>query len=338
MDLKKEIDRRYKLQEEYLGTDKPINRIQPLVSVRIATYQHVNYIKDCIEGALMQKTTFPFEIIIGEDQSTDGTRDICIDYANKYPDKIRLFLRDRNTTVLLDENGNFKKSINSLFNVFASRGKYQAICEGDDYWTAPYKLQKQVDLMEEYTAASSCVALCSSLIHEKGEYIPNIKPIDEPIKLLELRDINHYFHTSTYLIRSSVLRKITDEYPHLLLGDTALRYLMLAEGPFVLLNEEVSVYRQTGGGVWSSLSDYNKNKKHYNLYNKLRRYHIKPFRNHYLKREIHYQKKVINNELTRKDFFYCLKLRINYFFLLHREDKVFVFRSLYKKLLRLLSQ
>jgi len=64
----------------------------PVVSVCVQTYQHVNYIKKCLEGILMQKTKFKFEIILGEDDSKDGTRDICIDYAKKYPDKIRLFL------------------------------------------------------------------------------------------------------------------------------------------------------------------------------------------------------------------------------------------------------
>jgi glycosyltransferase involved in cell wall biosynthesis len=83
------------LQREYLGNKKPINMITPLVSVTVTAYQHVNYIKECLDGIIMQKTNFDFEIIVGEDESTDGTRELCIEYAEKYPDKIRLFLRDR---------------------------------------------------------------------------------------------------------------------------------------------------------------------------------------------------------------------------------------------------
>src|SRR6476469_1008437 len=77
----------------------------PLVSVAVQTYQQNAYIRDCLEGILMQKTNFPFEILLGEDQSTDGAREVCIEYAKKYPDKIRLFLHRRENN--LKFNGNF---------------------------------------------------------------------------------------------------------------------------------------------------------------------------------------------------------------------------------------
>jgi glycosyltransferase involved in cell wall biosynthesis len=118
----------------------------PLVSVAVQTYQQNAYIKDCLQGILMQKTNFPFEILLGEDQSTDGTREICIEYAQKYPDKIRLFLHHRENSIKI--NGRQTGLFNFLYNFFSSRGKYIAICEGDDYWTDPFKLQKQVDEME----------------------------------------------------------------------------------------------------------------------------------------------------------------------------------------------
>ena len=81
MDIVKEINRRFLLQNEYLGTEKPVNKIAPLVSVTVAAYQHEIYIKKCLDGILMQQTNFPFEIIIGEDDSKDKTRAICIDYC-----------------------------------------------------------------------------------------------------------------------------------------------------------------------------------------------------------------------------------------------------------------
>src|SRR3954469_12007804 len=91
----------------------------PLVSVCVQTYQHVNYIKDCMEGILMQQTNFPFEILLGEDQSTDGTREICIEYAQKYPDKIRLFLHHRENNIKI--NGRQTGLFNFLYNFFSAR-------------------------------------------------------------------------------------------------------------------------------------------------------------------------------------------------------------------------
>ena len=158
MNFSKEISRRFLLQNEYLGTEKPVNKITPLVSVTVAAYQHENYIKKCLDGILMQKTNFPFEIIIGEDDSKDKTRAICIDYANKYQDKIRLFLRDRKLSHLYDHKGNFIKRLNGVlgFSRMSAKGKYIALCEGDDYWTDQNKLQKQVEILENNQDFSGC--------------------------------------------------------------------------------------------------------------------------------------------------------------------------------------
>jgi glycosyltransferase involved in cell wall biosynthesis len=112
----------------------------PLVTVRTYTYQHGDFIRQCIEGVLMQKTTFPFEFIIGEDFSTDGTREIVFEYAQRYPNVIRVITADYN--------------VGGMANVIRcrrrTRGKYIALCDGDDYWTDPLKLQKQVDFLESH--------------------------------------------------------------------------------------------------------------------------------------------------------------------------------------------
>lgn len=118
----------------------------PIVSVCVQTYQHVDYIEDCLEGILMQETDFSFEILLGEDASTDGTREICIEYAKKYPEKIRLFLHERENNIEI--GGQPSGRFNFLYNLYSARGKYIALCEGDDYWTDPLKLQKQVEFME----------------------------------------------------------------------------------------------------------------------------------------------------------------------------------------------
>lgn len=116
----------------------------PLVSVCCITYNHAPYISQCVDGFLMQKTSFPFEIIINDDCSNDGTTEILKDYAIKYPDLIHLILHDENQ---------YSKGIRRILATFVYplvKGKYIAICEGDDYWTDPYKLQKQVDYLESH--------------------------------------------------------------------------------------------------------------------------------------------------------------------------------------------
>lgn len=113
---------------------------KPLVSVCMITYNHENYIKKAIEGVLMQKTSFLIELIISEDCGTDNTRNIILEYANKYPDKIRVDFPLKNRGVLNNFN----------YNLSLATGKYIAVCEGDDYWIDPLKLQKQINYLESH--------------------------------------------------------------------------------------------------------------------------------------------------------------------------------------------
>ncbi len=122
---------------------------EPLVSVNTITFNHAPYIRTCIEGALMQKTNFPFEIVIGEDCSTDGTREIVFEYANNYPEKIRVITSDANVGAMEND-----KRTN-----FSCRGEYIAYCEGDDFWIDPLKLQKQYDAAIEKDASMVCHSL-----------------------------------------------------------------------------------------------------------------------------------------------------------------------------------
>ncbi len=146
MTIKEELNSRFLLQSEYLGINKPVNNIQPLVSITVATYQHASYINDCLNGILMQKTSFPIEVILGEDGSLDGTREIFIEYAKKHPDKIRLFLRDRKLSQYNYDGKTYR--FNGIWNRKSAKGKYIAWCEGDDFWIDPLKLQKQIDFLE----------------------------------------------------------------------------------------------------------------------------------------------------------------------------------------------
>ncbi|MDM8287660.1 glycosyltransferase, partial [Phocaeicola plebeius] len=109
-----------------------------------------------IDGILMQKVNFPYEIIIGDDGSTDGTTEICKTFADNYPDKIRLFIRDRKLSQYQNEITGRVTRFNGVWVRMSARGKYLAICEGDDFWTDADKLQKQINFMETHPEYSMC--------------------------------------------------------------------------------------------------------------------------------------------------------------------------------------
>ena len=117
----------------------------PVVSVHMITYNHEPYIRQAIEGVMMQKTDFEFELVIGEDASQDKTREICFEYQKKYPDKIRVLWWHENVT---------KYGGNGRRVTARCRGEFIALCEGDDYWIDPLKLQKQVEVMRKHNSLS----------------------------------------------------------------------------------------------------------------------------------------------------------------------------------------
>jgi len=146
----------FKDKYEHKHVEEFVNQVptQPVVSVCVQTYNHAAYIKECLDGILMQQTDFNFEILLGDDDSNDGTREICLEYAQKYPQKIRLFLHHRENNIKI--NGNPSGRFNLLYNLYSARGKYIALCEGDDCWIDSLKLQKQVDFMEVNEEYSMC--------------------------------------------------------------------------------------------------------------------------------------------------------------------------------------
>jgi glycosyltransferase involved in cell wall biosynthesis len=224
----------------------------PLVSVCVQTYQHAPYIRECLDGILMQKTDFPFEILLGEDASTDGTREICLEYANKYPDRIRLFLHDRrnNIAVLGKATGRF----NFLYNIFNARGRYIALCEGDDYWTDALKLQKQVDLLQENPDCSLVVGGYRSFNENTGEEMEVVKKLKEGD-----HDLGYSFDlldtlkgwitkTLTAVFRSENFN--LDEFiDYRYSRDINLFYHLLKKSKGFYITEVLGVYRIHEGGV-----------------------------------------------------------------------------------------
>lgn len=124
----------------YEISDPVVLEKNPVVSVKMITYNHRPYVANAIEGVLRQQSSYPFELVIGEDCSTDGTRDIVLHYQKEYPTHVRVITSDSNVGMVR----------NGFRTEWACRGKYIAWCEGDDYWHHPLKLQKQVDYLESH--------------------------------------------------------------------------------------------------------------------------------------------------------------------------------------------
>ena len=121
-----------------------------MVTIRCITYNHELYIRQCLDGFVMQKTNFRFIAIVHDDASTDGNADIIKEYAKKYPDIIHPILQTEN-----QHSKGFKEAKEMLINL-CLQSKYVAYCEGDDYWTDPLKLQKQFDFMEANPEYAAC--------------------------------------------------------------------------------------------------------------------------------------------------------------------------------------
>ena len=120
-----------------------------MVSVICITYNHEAYIGEALESFLAQKTDFAVEILVNDDASTDRTAEIVRAYAERFPDRIRAFLQTENQ---FSKGGNIENDI----LLPHARGKYVAFCEGDDYWSNPEKLQRQVDFLERHPDYSAC--------------------------------------------------------------------------------------------------------------------------------------------------------------------------------------
>ena len=232
--------------EEYLGNDKPVNKITPVVSVSLTTYNHEAFIGQCLDGILMQKTTFPFEVIVGEDDSTDKTRDICKKYAEQHPDKIRLFLRDKKDKILV--NGRQTGKTNSVKNYTAARGNYIAICDGDDYWTGPSKLEKQVNFLEshpEYVPTFHDAPIVDENDHflSEGGLPDNLKKGGRGIDII----VGKWLPTLTVVFRNGSF-EIPKEYFEVLNGDAFLCTLLG-------ISEEQNIYRRYLPRITGNMGD-----------------------------------------------------------------------------------
>lgn len=244
---KEEINRR--IRASYERENQVVSAMpDPLLSVRIATYQHAGFIAQCLDRVLAQQTNFPFEILIGEDCSTDGTRDIVFDYADRYPEKIRVITADMN--VGIKANGQRLRE--------ACRGKYIALLEGDDYWTDPMKLQKQVDFLESNPDYVLCYHDFTML--DAGTNRMHSSPLSvfdrKDADAFTLQTCDIWIQTLTICHRN-VLHEMEPEHLHVLNGDNFWISLMGGFGKGKWMGDDIQpgVYRQHPGGIWSALNE-----------------------------------------------------------------------------------
>lgn len=242
MDFQGFKNRYQKVEVEHYPT--AVNE-RPMVSVCVQTYQHVNFIRQCLDGILMQQTDFDFEILLGEDASTDGTREICRAYADGYPEKIRLFLHDRGNNIRIHDKhtGRF----NFAYNLFSAKGRYIALCEGDDYWTDPMKLQKQVDFLEGKPNFSMCGHWSHKLVDSKIAGLLLGKFNKSEFTYNDLAGSNVRIPTSSIVFRNHLI--LPNWFCMVYGGDLAIIFLNAQQGNIRVLDFAGSVYRVHGGGL-----------------------------------------------------------------------------------------
>lgn len=215
----------------------------PLLSVLMISYNHERYIKQSVESVLMQKVSFPMEIVIADDASTDATPLLLKELA-KRDHRIRLLARRKN----LGPVPNFYATLNEC------RGRYVALLEGDDYWTDDGKLQAQADLLQENPDTTFCFHACTVLNEAKqiaeDETLLNATSFADPVSFAKVRG---YCHTASVVFRRSSLPSIPAEFHSLYAADSACFFMLSARGRVRYLPHTWCVYRIHAGGIWSGL-------------------------------------------------------------------------------------
>lgn len=229
-----------------------------MVTVCCICYNQKNTVGRTLDSILSQKTTFPFEIVVHDDASTDGTREIIEKYARENPDKI--------IPVLQTENQYSKGGRPDLYLIPLVNGKYVAFCEGDDYWCDDEKLQLQVDALEAYPSCSIAVHNVRKKSAANGKDLGKFPPVpvregylkaEEYIKQ-ELGNGHWMFQISSLLIRSDVLKQYYKEFDSgymkkFMVGDFPMITYALSKGDAYYIDRDMSVYSVESGGFMSSI-------------------------------------------------------------------------------------
>lgn len=233
--------------------------VRPLVSVLMITWNHEEHIAQAIESVLNQKCGLPFELIIGEDCSQDRTRVICADFQRRFPEKIRL--------IVADENVGMHRNLSRIW--CRAKGKYIALCEGDDYWNDPEKLAKQTAWMEARPEFTLCGTYTQKIMmDENGAWVE--AGIVGPSEIKERYTLEDLIPSYTFHFSSVLLRKECVRFPlwfwDMYCGDRPLYLLCAEKGPAGFIPGITSVYRLHDGGIWASINQLDKARKGIKLF------------------------------------------------------------------------
>lgn len=222
--------------------------MKPTVSICCTTFNHENYIAKCIEGFLMQQTDFLIEILIFEDASNDGTAEIVKNYAAQ---------DDRIITFIQSENQWSQQKYGMIDWLFpAAKGKYIALCEGDDYWTDPLKLQKQVDILEADPSIAMVYSDAATITDSTlGEFYKGAKRPQGTFNFNQFQNLG--FPTATSIVRSEpimqaqqFLKKMENS---IIQGDYVIWAIAGKFGNYHFLEEKTAVYRKHSTGIMGTL-------------------------------------------------------------------------------------
>ena len=226
------------------NTQLPKNNIK--VSVSQITFNHEKFIAQAIENILNQQVNFDYEIVIGEDFSSDKTREIVIDYYKQYSDKIRLILPEENL-------GCYGQKI-FVKTLQACRGEYIALLDGDDYWTSAYKLQQQVDFLDNHPECTICFHDVTTIFEDKAGLSRRYNDF-QPSQFSDLENIlkSNFIPTCSTVYRRGLFSEFPDWYYDTVCGDWVLHILNARHGKIGYINKSMGIYRVHRNGLFSGM-------------------------------------------------------------------------------------
>ena len=237
-----------------------------MVSICCVTYNQEKYISKAIDSFLNQETNFSYEIIIHDDASTDGTVEIINDYKKKYPNKI---------VTIFEKENQYSKRPNSILDIVFSKakGKYIALCDGDDGFCRKNKLQLQFDKLES-DSSISLVSHNTVVVDNDGILLEENSPYPDGI-VTEIDFLNNYnssMHTSSLMFRKKDVKRLPDYFNDSLVGDLTLKLYLLSIGDCYHIDKVMSFYRKNSSGSWTLNQKNNKKILNNNFLNEIKVY------------------------------------------------------------------
>jgi glycosyltransferase involved in cell wall biosynthesis len=227
-------------------------RSVPTLSIVMIAYNMERFIRQAIDSVLVQRVDFDYELVVGEDRSSDGTREIVLEYAAQWPDRIRPILRDVN----LGMNRNFVETLRE------ARGRFVALLDSDDYWTSADKLQRQMDFLRSHPECSTCFHN-TLVVYEDGS-VPThpfhmerpeqliSRRIPKPISTLADLAAGNFMQTCSVMFRAGLYGELPDWFLEMPTFDWPLHVLNAEHGDIGYIDEVLGAYRVHSAGFWST--------------------------------------------------------------------------------------